>query len=184
LEKVTGKPIDIITFLMSAEDREAVYDLTLHKDVKKRSLDANAYFHVLCDKLRQKLNVSMAYCKNHLIASYGQIYYLPDDTPLIYKTNAPEEYLMELETIHTKCIKISEENGKNVYFYRVYRGSSDLNSAEMAMLIKGTVEECRAQDIETATPEEIARMSQLWGLKQDAREDKESSDTKTGQRNS
>lgn len=184
MEKVTGKPIDIITFLMSAEDREAVYDLTLHKDVKKRSLDANAYFHVLCDKLRQKLNVSMAYCKNHLIASYGQIYYLPDDTPLIYKTNAPEEYMMELETIHTKCVKISEENGKNVYFYRVYRGSSDLNSAEMAMLIKGTVEECRAQDIETATPEEIARMSQLWGLKQDAREDKESSDTKAGPRSS
>lgn len=183
MDKVTGKPIDIITFLMSAGDKEAVYDLTLHKDVKKRSLDANAYFHVLCDKLRQKMNVSMAYCKNYLIASYGQIFYLPDDTPLIYKTNAPEEYMMELETIHTKCIKISEENGKNVYFYRVYRGSSDLNSAEMALLIKGTVEECAAQDIETATPDEIARMNQLWGQKKDARSDEESSNTPEGQRN-
>jgi len=184
VDKVTGKPIDIITFLMSAGDKEAVYDLTLHKDVKKRSLDANAYFHVLCDKLRQKLNVSMAYCKNHLIASYGQIFYLPDDTPLIYKTNAPEEYMMELETIHTKCIKISEENGKNVYFYRVYRGSSDLNSAEMALLIKGTVEECAAQDIETATPDEIARMNQLWGQKKDAQTNEGSSNTPEGQRSS
>lgn len=169
MDKITGKPLEIIAHLMNAEDKNALYDLSLHKEVKKRSLDANAYFHVLCDKLRQKLNISMAYCKNHLIASYGQVFYLPDDSPMIYKTNAPEEYMMELETIHTKCIKIIEENGKQVYFYRVYRGSSDLNSSEMAQLIQGTVEECKAQDIETATPEEIAKMNALWRSKNDRR---------------
>ena len=162
---ITGKPLDIIGYLMSAEDKEALYDLSLHKEARKRSLDSNAYFHVLCDKLRQKLNVSMAYCKNHLIASYGQIHYLDETTPFIYKTNAPEEYMMELETIHTKCIKIAEENGKQVYFYRVYRGSHEYNTEEMAKLIEGTVEECKAQDIETATPEELARMNSLWGQK-------------------
>ena len=110
----------------------------------------------------------MAACKNHLIADYGQIQYI-DDQPMIYKTNAPEEYMKELETIHTKLVKVSEENGKEVFFYRVYRGSHTYTSAEMARLIDGTVSECKDQNIEVATPDEIARMNALWGKKHDER---------------
>lgn len=160
---ITGKANTLVMYLMQA-DREKIWDLTEHKENKKRSLDSNAYFHVLCDKLRQKLNISMARCKNHLIADYGQIEYI-DEEPMIYKTNAPEDYMMELETIHTKCVKVSEENGHPIFFYRIYRGTSTYNTEEMAKLIKGTVEECKAQDIETATPEEIAHMQALWEQK-------------------
>lgn len=158
---MTGTKEQIVVYLMGQPDKEKLWDLSEHKDLKKRSLDANAYFHVLCDKLRQKLGISMARCKNHLIADYGQIEYLEDE-PMIYKTNAPEDFMLELETIHTKCVKVTEENGKNVYFYRVYRGSHTYNSAEMAKLIDGTVEECKAQGIETATADEIAHMKALW----------------------
>lgn len=167
-EVITGKAIDIITHLMDS-DKDVLWDLSLHKDKKKRSLDSNAYFHVLCDELRQKLGISMSRCKNHLIADYGQIMYLEDNIPLVYKTNAPEEYMMELETIHTKCIKITEENEKPVFFYRVYRGSHTYNTFEMARLIKGTVEECEAQGITTATPDEISHMQQLWEAKYEKR---------------
>lgn len=160
---ITGKANALVMYLMQA-DRDKIWDLTEHKENKKRSLDSNAYFHVLCDKLRQKLNISMARCKNHLIADYGQIEYI-DEEPMIYKTNAPEDYMMELETIHTKCVKVSEENGHPIFFYRIYRGTSTYNTEEMAKLIKGTVEECKAQDIETATPEELAHMQALWEQK-------------------
>ena len=160
---ITGKANALVMYLMQA-DRGKIWDLTEHKENKKRSLDSNAYFHVLCDKLRQKLNISMARCKNHLIADYGQIEYI-DEEPMIYKTNAPEDYMMELETIHTKCVKVSEENGHPIFFYRIYRGTHTYNTEEMAKLIKGTVEECKAQDIETATPEEIAHMQALWEQK-------------------
>lgn len=161
MEKITGNPSKLVMFLMGA-DKEKLFDLTEHKE--KRSLDSNAYFHVLADKLRQRLNVSMAYIKNHLIADYGQIEYI-DDEPMVYKTNAPEEYMMELETIHSKCVKVTEENGRNVYFYRIYRGSHTYNSAEMAKLIEGTVQECKQNDIETATPDELKHMAELWGQK-------------------
>lgn len=166
MDKFTGKANEIVLFLMGQNiDRDQIWDLIPHKDIKKRSLDSNAYFHVLCDKLRQKLGISMARCKNELIASYGQCFYVEDE-PMVYKTNAPEEYMRELETIHTKCVKVSEENGKPVYFYRVYRGSHSYNSAEMAALIKGTIEECLQQgDIEVATPDEIAHMASLWDKK-------------------
>lgn len=160
---ITGKPNQLVLYLMQA-DREQLFDLTEHKDVKKRSLDSNAYFHVLCDKLRQKLNISMARCKNHLIADYGQFEYIGDE-PMVYKTNAPDDYMMELETLHSKCIKVAKENGKDVYFYRIYRGSHTYNTEEMSKLIRGTVEECQLQGIEVATPDEIAKMQELWGLK-------------------
>ena len=164
-EKITGKTTEIVMFLMGDSiDRNTVWDLSPHREVKKRSLDSNAYFHVLCDKLRQKLGISMARCKNELIASYGQFFYI-EDQPMIYKTNAPESYMLEQETIHTKCVKVTQENGKDVFFYRVYRGSHTYNTAEMAALIKGTVEECNMQGISTATPDEIAHMQKLWEQK-------------------
>lgn len=157
---MTGTASEIIQYLFD-QDKTKKWDIKEHKE--KRSLDANAYFHVLCDKLRQKLGMSMARCKNHLIADYGQILYLPDGAPMIYKTNAPEEYMRELETIHTKCIKVAEENGKEVYFYRLYRGSHEYDTKEMSQLIEGTVQECKAVGLETETPYEIAKMEALWG---------------------
>lgn len=165
-EKFTGKALDIVTFLMGdGVSKEALWDIAPHKDKKKRSLDSNAYFHVLCDKLRQEIGISMARCKNQLIADYGQIMYLEEGVPLIYKTNAPEDYMMELETIHTKCVKVTKEKGKDVFFYRVYRGTHEYNSIEMNQLIKGTVEECEIHGIPTATPDEIAHMAMLWEKK-------------------
>jgi hypothetical protein len=106
--------------------------------------------------------MSMARCKNHLIADYGQIMYLEDGVPLIYKTNAPPEYIAELEEPHLLLVKTEIEKGKEVYFYRMYRGSHTYNTAEMSRLIDGTIEECKAQGIETLTPEQIERMLSAW----------------------
>ena len=155
-----GTSKDLIMFLMDAP-KDKTWVLEEYKEKKHRSLDSNAYFHLLVDKLRQKLNISFACCKNHLIASYGQIQYINDEQ-LIYKTNAPVEYMQEQESIHSSCIKIVEENGHNVYFYRLYRGSHTYDTSEMSKLINGTVEECKAQGIETATPKQIEEMQRLW----------------------
>lgn len=128
--------------------------ITLKKATAKRSLNANNYFHKLCDELRQKLNISMSACKNMLITSYGQIEYI-DEIPMIYKTNAPPEYVRELEEVHMKLIKVDAEGA---YWYRVYRGTHEYNTSEMAKLIDGTVQECKEQGIQTLTPNELARL--------------------------
>ena len=162
---MTGDATTIVTYLMQIQREKpgALWDLKEHKE--RRSLDSNSFFHTLCDKLRQKLGISMARCKNHLIADYGQIQYI-DDEPMIYKSNAPEDFMMEQETIHTKLIKVTEEKGKEVFFYRIYRGSHTYNTAEMSKLIDGTIQECKQLGIETATPEELARMAALWQKRQ------------------
>lgn len=161
---MTGTAEQVVLFLMG-QDKEKQWDLTEHKE--KRSLNANSYFHVLADKIRQTQTPvwSMAYVKNHLITDYGQIEYL-DGSPMIFKTNAPEDYMMENETIHTKCVKVSEENGKPVYFYRIYRGSHTYNSEEMAKLIDGAIQEarnCGIPEREILTPNEVAKLIAKWG---------------------
>lgn len=51
-------------------------------------------------------------------------------------------------------------------YYRFWVGSSKYDTEEMAKLIDGVIEEAKALDIETATPEELARMKEEWGRAQ------------------
>lgn len=141
------------------ELRDKKLNIKLTKFCKRRSLDSNSYFHVLCDELRKKLGISMAHCKNDLITSYGQIQYIEEGHAFIYKTNADPEYMREQEFIHMELIKIGEDGA---YWYRAYRGSHTYDASEMSQLIEGTIQECKEQGIDTATPDEIAKMNALW----------------------
>lgn len=144
-----------------------ILKITIGKFTKKRSLDSNAYFHLLVDKLRQVRGISFAECKNDLITSYGQIWYLDDDTPFTYKTNADPEFMKQREEIHMKYIC---KGSDGTYFYRAYRGSHTYTSAEMSQLIEGTVAEAKLEGIQTMTPEQLAHMNSLWEAKHDKSE--------------
>ena len=136
-------------------DTEVDVDIKIHRE--KRSLSANAYFHTLVDKLRTKLKIGFSECKNDLITAYGQIEYL-EGQQIVIKTNIPADKMRQSEILHCLCVKATKEADTDVYFYRVYRGTHTYNSAEMAQLIDGTIEECKAQGIETLTPAELARL--------------------------
>lgn len=124
----------------------------------KRSIDANNYFHVLVGKIAEALGISKAKCKNVLICKYGQPQLLDDSSPMIYKTNAPEDFMWEQESLH--CIPIKYED--KATFYKVYRGSHTYDTHEMSKLIDGTVADAKELDIETMTPDEIERMKASW----------------------
>lgn len=129
-------------------------DITVEEHKEKRGDPQNKYFHKLCDLLRQKLNISFNACKNHLIASYGQVKYLPNGDIETIKTNIEPGTVNEWAFVHWELIRVTE----NAYFYRVHRPTHELNTAEFAQLIRGTVEECKAQGIETMTPQELERL--------------------------
>jgi hypothetical protein len=126
----------------------------------KRSLDANAYFHVLVGKIADTLTISKAKAKNMLICRYGQPQLLPDGSIMIYKTNAPEEFMWEQEAVHAIPVRYEDK----ATFYKIYRGSHTYDTKEMSLLIDGTVADAKELGIETMTPAELAEMKARWGV--------------------
>ena len=53
-------------------------------------------------------------------------------------------------------------NGKTFKHYKVYKGSSEMDSREMSILINGLVDECKNQGIETRPKEEIDSLLRSW----------------------
>ena len=151
-------PTDEINNLASCE----LLDIEAGKHRNKRSLDANAYFHVLVGKMADVLTVSKARMKNILISKYGQVQFLPDGEIMYYKSNAPVEYMLELETMHCIPVKYGEENGREVVYYKIYRGSHTYDTYEMSVLIQGTIESASELGIEVLPPHELERMMGAW----------------------
>ena len=144
-------------------DKLKSYDKLKIKAVRytqRRSIDANAYFHVLVGKIADSLTISKAKAKNVLICKYGQPLILPDGKIMVYKTNAPEEFIWEQEAIH--CIPFKYEDSAT--FYKVYRGSHTDDTKQMSVLIDGTVADAKELGIETITPVEIAEIKARWGI--------------------
>lgn len=143
-------------FVLEMKDR--VYTAEVKEYRKKRSLDANAYFWVLCDRLAEATGTPKEEIYRNAIREIGGV----SDTVIVTERAAPK--LMEIwrgrglgwfcETFPSKlpgCICVT-----------LYSGSSTFNSAQMARLIDNIVQDCKAVGIETATPEQLARMKEEW----------------------
>lgn len=139
-------------------------DIRIKKYRQRRSLDANAYFHVLVDKLADKLGISKPRCKNLMIGRYGQPFYIDESetAEAVIKTNIPVSQMLENESVHCMPCGQKVEDGKELVFYKIFRGSSTYDTKEMSVLIDGTVEECKEQGIETLSPDELERMLVKW----------------------
>lgn len=140
--------------------------ITFKKFRKKRSLDANAYYWVLVAKLGDKLNLSKPHLHNILLRRYGQPAII--DGKMIYLVLPDSDQRAraadEAETFHIKPtseVKTGRD-GERFRTYVMLRGSSTYNTEEMAHLIDGLVSECKESGIETASPEELKRMLELY----------------------
>lgn len=161
----------ILTFEVDASAASQIENLQNQDKLKikavrytqKRSLDANAYFHVLVGKIADVLTISKAKAKNVLICKYGQPEYLPDGNIFYYQSNAPEEYMWEQETIHAMPVRY---DGK-LTVYKIYRGSHTYDTKEMSVLIDGTVADAKELGIDTITPAELQEMKERWGIRSD-----------------
>lgn len=141
--------------------------LKIARKKELRSLDSNDYFHVLNRKLAKALGKSEAYMKNELLGRYGEKEYLDEmqEHPAILTTQISPDNFASKEYLHVQCFDITVKKDKTWYSYYLLRGSHTYNSAEMARLIQGTIEDCKEQKIETATPDELAKMAMLWEQK-------------------
>lgn len=123
--------------------------LTVEQLRKRRSLDANAYFHVLCDKIASKLELSLDEVKVNMVLSYG--------TPK-YAVTIPNT--ANIADIWAYSRFIGEEGDNSQYM--LYKQTHTLTTAEMARLINGTIQEAQQLDIQTITPKEMAELNRKW----------------------
>lgn len=131
-------------------------DIDVRKLGKKRSLSANAYFHVLVGKIADKLTISKACVKNMMLGRYGQRW-IAGDGPVLLKAITTCD-LYEHEDIHG--IPVGYEGEYTIW--ALIRGSHEYNTSEMSALINGTVSEAKELGIETLSDRELKRMEELW----------------------
>lgn len=143
---MTGTPLELIAWLTTQPEK--VYEITEYHE--KRSLSANAYAWVLINKIADALRKSKEEVYFQMLKDYGQ-----------------SEFVSVLSEIDVSgYFKYYEEYGKGhvegreFTHYKVYKGSSEFDSKEMSILIDGIVQEAKALDIETRTPQEINQMIQ------------------------
>lgn len=125
---------------------------------EKRSLDANAYFWVLCDKLAEKLHKGKTEIYREYIKDIGGV------SETVCVKNSAVERLCEgwqkngigwqTETFESKISGCT-----NVI---LYYGSSTFDTAQMSRLLDLIIQDCKEQGIPTETPDEIARLLSLW----------------------
>ena len=144
-------------------------NIKLSEHKKGRSLNANAYYWSLNDKLAKFLRISRNYCHNVMLRRYGTLM-MVDDSPvylLIPDTDEAQRKADEAETFHVKPTS-NVRTGKDGKMYRTYmllKGSHEYDTAEMAALISGLRDECTNVGIPVETPDEIANLLSLMGGK-------------------
>ena len=136
---------------------------------EKRSLDANAYYWQLLQKVAEVLNMSKSFAHNYFLRRYGQIEIFDGQAVyvVIPDTEEAENKVFEAETYHLKpTSQVKKGNDGRMYrTYMMLRGSSSYDTREMSKLIDGLVTEAKENGIETLPPDELERMKAVWGEK-------------------
>lgn len=132
-------------------DNSKEYEIKEYKH--KRSLNANAYYWLLINKIAGALNQSKEFIHLSMLKQYGVTYVMsvPAYTPI----ESLVKYY-DLDGIR--------KLGDNLFkIYKVYLPSSEMNTKEMSKLIDGVVDEAQSMGIETMTPDELAILKAGWG---------------------
>lgn len=161
-----GTAIQIIAYLGKyASDNAKKFEVTERKE--KRSLNANAYYWMLCGKVAQKTRVSTARIHNENLRALSVPEKIGEQlvTVTLPDTDEAEKQALESTTYHLRPTSQVKE-GRHGKMYRTYimlRGSHTFCTEDMSALIDLMVQEAEAQGIETITPAEKQRMMELYG---------------------
>ncbi len=146
-----GTPKQLIPYIVNLDD-DKIYEVKEYKE--KRSLDANAYYWALVNKIAEALHQSKEWVHMCMLKQYG----------VVWSINVPAEFPIEQYKIkYYELDGVRKNNGKLFKIYKAYMGSSEMNAKQMSVLIDGVVNECHEMGIETMTPDEIAKMKASWG---------------------
>ena len=164
MKKLTFKPenatqtLTKLRYLFGGLKQDRLYDIEIKEHREKRSLDANAYFWVLCGQ------IAAAVGRSNTDIYRGYVKEIGDNFDVLCVQEKAVNKFCEIwqgrglgwvtETTQSKiggCVNVI-----------AYYGSSMYDTAQMSRLIDMAVQDCIALEIETKTPDEIDRLVSLW----------------------
>ena len=141
---------DEIVIWMSTQPRDRLFEIKEHKE--KRSLTANAYAWVLIGKIADALRTSKDETYLEMLKRYGQ-----SEMVSVLSSIDVSGYFKYYEPIANTMLQ-----GKEFTHYKIYKGSSEYDTREMAVLIDGIVSEAELLCIEVIPEAEINRLKEMW----------------------
>jgi len=163
----TGKAI--VTLLLDTKDVEQIESLSklekltmiIKKFFKKRSLDANSYCWVLCDKIAKELSKEGQTVTKEVVYK-DAIVQIGTFEPMIAQEKTFDKFkriwekqglgfIVQEVSRKDKCVKV-----------HCYYGSSTYDSKEMSLLIQLLVDLAKVLEIETKSEEEIKSLLEAW----------------------
>lgn len=138
------------------------YDLTIRKK-GKRSINANNYHWLLCERIAKVLRISKYEAHNQLMIHYGTDWRDSKGDRHFVLMKDSDMYLRSTTVHYRPTDKVEERKGKLYRWFVLLLPSHLMNTQEMSELIDGTVSEAKELGIEVRTPDEIERMKALWG---------------------
>lgn len=187
-EKFTGDTDMIVRYVMEEKLKkpDVVWDINEHEEKKLRSLSANSYFYVLCNKIAIKQRISDIEVHDKFL-SENRYYYENEGGGIDWKVSpvTPNAYglikekvgkyyeyyvdsgmIVKLEKTQTGD-KVKYKDGELVEG-RVYwhiKGTHEMTSKELGRVIDSVIFEANQLGIETITPAEKERLLAMWGEK-------------------
>lgn len=139
--------------------KNRLYDLDVKEHREKRSLDANAYAWVLIHKLAEAMRLKPIEVYRNAIRDVGDNF-----TPMCVREQDVERFIRSWESNGlgwpVDDLGMSQVPGcRNLL---AYHGSSTYDTAQMSRLIDSLVQDCKALDIETLTPEKLSALKEAW----------------------
>ena len=139
--------------------KNKLYNLEVKEYRQKRSLDANAYAWVLIHKLAEVMRITPEEVYLLNIPKVGRNF-----TPICVREQDVERFKKSWESNGlgwpVKDLGSSQVPGcRNLI---AYHGSSTYDTEQMSRLIDNLVQDCKALDIETLTPEKLSLLKESW----------------------
>ncbi len=141
-----GNAKAIIQWLFDQQDAEKLYEIKEKKS--KRSLTANAYYWSLLNQLASVMRTSSDEAHFMMLRRYGVCEVVSVRSDINIKG-----YFKYFDIIGQ-----SNLDGKEFTHYKIYKGSSQMDSKEFSVLLDGLISECEEVGIPTLTSDEVAKL--------------------------
>ena len=144
-------------FVLKRKERKYVAELKEFR--KKRSLDANAYFWVLCDKLAEATATPKSVIYRQAIRDIGG-----NSDVVCVRQKAAEKLRSTWERNGIGWITETQPSKvPGCVNVTLYYGSSTYDTVQMSRLIDNIVQDCKVVGVDTMTPLELERLKEDWG---------------------